>query len=331
MKTLVLNPGSESLKGALFENKKKIAEFRIKKSKYSFNDALKLIPKLSGDMKIGIRIVHGGKFFSKPTLIGKKEIKKLEELSTLAPLHNKPALKIIKEIKKLFSKVRIYGVFDTAFHSTLPEYASTYAIPRELSKKFHIKKYGFHGIACQNILRQIKKKEGKLLGKIIVCHLGGGASVTAIRNGKSVDTSMGFTPLEGLMMMTRAGDLDDGVVNFLAHKLKQKPDQILEILNKKSGVYGLTGEKNFAKVVQKAKKGDKWCKLAIEIFIYRIVKRVFAYYGVLQGLDALVFSGGIGAGSAYVRKKICKALSILDIHKTFVIRVDEEEEIFRQI
>jgi len=385
MYILSINPGSTSIKYSLFKGNSEVffGHFSARggsasggkktKNRYSFNSkkiqkkdfensidylvdllkAKKQIKSLRDISKIGIRIVHGGNFFKKTTLINQKNLKKLRKISPLAPLHNPSAIQIIGQIQKKYPKTKIYGIFDTAFHQTIPDIASIYPIPRALSENLHIKKYGFHGIACQWNLHQIKKSLKKIPENIIICHLGGGCSITAVKDGKSVDTSMGFTPLEGLIMITRTGDLDNGVVGYLAKTLNLKTSDVIDILNNKSGIFGITKLKDMKKVVDRAERNDKWCKLAVEMFVYRIVKYIYAYYGVLQGLDLLIFSGGIGEGSCLIRKKICEKLKMLGfkidpkknretVYKTekissqnskdlFVVHVEENKEILRQI
>lgn len=350
---LSINPGSTSVKYSLFEGDREVffGHFKKTKSSYSFNNQKiqkksfensidylikilqqkKLLKKFGDISKFGIRIVHGGNIFKRMTRISKENLKKLKKLSPLAPLHNPFALDIVNQIQKRQPKAKIYGVFDTAFHHSIPEVASAYALPRNLSEKLHIKKYGFHGIACEWNLHQAKKSLKKLPKNIIICHLGGGCSITAVKDGKSVDTSMGFTPLEGLIMVTRSGDLDNGVVGYLAKTLKLKTDEVIDLLNNKSGIFGLTKLKDMKKVVERAEKNDKWCKLAVEMFVYRIVKYIYAYYGALQGLDLLIFSGGIGEGSSLIRQKIVKQLRLLGKKPVLVVHVEENKEILRQI
>jgi acetate kinase len=332
MKILALNPGSETIKGAFFVDGKKLQQFESSNTENLLAEIKKDLglKSFSEIDRIGVRIVHGGNKFTKPTLIGAKELKELKKLTELAPLHNKPALRLIEAIKKVSPKVKIYGIFDTAFHRSIPDFAATYAIPYALTKKYDIKRFGFHGIACENILRQIKARTKKLPKRMVICHLGGGASITAVKNGKSVDTSMGFTPLEGLMMVTRSGDIDAGLVAYLARKLGGV-EKALEVLNHRSGIAGLTGKEDFAAVRKLARKGNRLCRLAVEIFVYRIVKYICSYYGVLGGLDALVFSGGIGFNSLEIRQKVLRKLKLLGKFKVYILQVDEAEEIARKI
>lgn len=352
---LSINPGSTSIKYSLFKNDREVFFGHFKKtgSRYLFNkkkiqrkdfessvDYLmtvlqkrKFINKISDISKFGIRVVHGGNVFKKTTHISKSNLRELKKISNLAPLHNPSAIKIVEQILKRQPKARICAVFDTAFHQSIPVYASTYALPRQLSDRLSIKKYGFHGIACESNLYQVKKKLGRLPKNIIICHLGGGCSITAVKDGQSIDTSMGFTPLEGLMMITRSGDLDNGVIAYLAQRLKKSATEVIDILNNKSGIFGITKIKDMKTVVERAEKGDKYCKLAVEMFVYRIVKYIYAYYGVLHGLDLLVFSGGIGEGSRVIRKKIHQQLKMIGLKSDslLVVHVDENREILRQM
>ena len=379
---LTINPGSTSAKYSLFiENREQRIEnniikghFKKQKDSYTFNDkpiqasdfdqsfnyfiqyliSENHIQSLEDIEKIGIRIVHGGHHFTKPSPINAETIPKIEALSNLAPLHNPPALSLISQIQNSKFKIPIFGVFDTAFHSTIPQFAKLYGIPLALSKKYHIQRYGFHGIACQSVLHQVTKTLGHTPHKMIICHLGGGASITAVKDGKSIDTSMGFTPLEGLMMITRSGDLDPGILQYLEKNTDLSGDEILNLLNKESGIKGITGSDDMKTIVEKAISGDPLCKLAVEMFVYRIVKYIFAYYGALQGVDIITFSGGIGVGSETLRKIICEELRILGVRieekknlkvtespqeltrkdaekKVFVVQVDEAEEIYRSI
>ena len=383
MKILIINGGSTSIKYTLFKVsplngmegekifsgvfQKKDTQFYFENTPiserdfcYSFNyffDFL-ITSEILNDIieikKYGLRIVHGGKFLNKTVRINKTVLEKIKKTTKLAPLHNPVSLKIIKQIYKLNAKAKIYAVFDTSFHQTIPNYAHLYGLPQKISKDYQIKKYGFHGIVCQAILYDIEYFFDELPTNIIICHLGGGCSVTAIKNGESMDTSMGFTPLSGVLMTTRSGDIDAGIITYLKNELQISTKKVLQLLNQKSGLYGLTGFGDMKKIIQKAQKGNKNCLLAIDIFIYKIVKYIFTYYGVLQGLDVLVFSGGIGFGSAFIRKKIIKNLEILgflveekknenicenitdisakkSLGKTLVIRDDENQEIIRQI
>ncbi|MFH0776565.1 MAG: hypothetical protein V1936_03065 [Patescibacteria group bacterium] len=328
MKILALNPGSATLKCAFFEDEKKLAEFSTPIRHHALAEILrKLKIKNANEIEIfGIRIVHGGEVFSEPQLLGKKEIRQLKKLVALAPLHNRPAVNLVEAIRAEIPTAKIFGVFDTNFHRTIPAAARTIPIEQKLARKFGIRKFGFHGIACESILRKL----GKIPPRILICHLGGGASITAVRNGKSVETSMAFTPAAGLPMLTRAGDIDPGVFEFLIERMKIASKKVLQILNERSGIFGICGEKNFAKVVANYSKNPD-CKLAVDVFVQRVVEKIFAFAGVLGGVDELIFSGGIGGGSKKLRRKVEAKLKLLRIKKITVVRADELEEIALQI
>lgn len=315
MKSLILNPGSTSLKYSLFIGKKCIEHAQIKPDQDVFAALAKkgLIKDNYEIDGFGVRVVHGGHLFQKPTQITAKILAQLEEISELAPLHNPPAVAIIKHIFKLNPKAKITAVFDTAFHASIPKYASLYAIPQKLSQKYHIQKYGFHGIVCQSVIKQLQKEKGKIPGNLIVCHLGGGCSITAIKNGKSIDTSMGFTPLEGLIMATRSGDIDAGILLYLSEKTGKNLQEIEAMLSKESGLLGIAGTSDMREILAQAENGSESAQLAIDAFVYRIQKYIFSYVGVLGGLDCLVFSGGIGEGSFLIRKRICENLKLFGI------------------
>ncbi|MDF2379050.1 MAG: acetate/propionate family kinase [Candidatus Gracilibacteria bacterium] len=265
---------------------------------------------------IGFRIVHGGNLFDEPTEVSKKILNQLKKLDHLAPLHNPFARKLIEETEKKFPKLKKILVFDTTFHNSLPKINSTYALPKKISEQFGLKKYGFHGIAYQSIVRQLKKQR-KLSKNIIACHLGGGCSVTALRNGKSIDTSMGFTPLEGLVMGTRAGDIDPGLLLYLQKVLKKSPDQLLEILNSESGLIGLTGTSDMRMIIGMKLLKHPAATLAFEIFCQKIAQKIATYIVTLKGVDRIVFSGGIGENSHEVRQ------AVIDHLKCFKISINK--------
>lgn len=313
---LVLNCGSQSVKWKIFdENLNLISQGRkgyYKKSlaEKVLRDELKKIKNshLSIDF-IGHRVVH--------------------PISELAPLHNPFELLGIKAAKKEFKKVKHLIVFDTDFFKDLPLVSQIYPLPEFLRKKYSIRRFGFHGISHQYLTQktsEILKKPLKSLN-LITLHLGGGCSIAAIKNGKPIDTSMGFTPLEGLVMMSRAGDLDPGILIFLAKKIGIK--NLEKILNKESGLKAIASITNFKKILMKK---DKKSKLAVEIFIYRIKKYLSAYFGILNGkVDAIVFSGEIGVGLPKTRNLILKDLRFLKKTKILVIPTDEEYQIAKEI
>jgi acetate kinase len=257
---------------------------------------------------VGHRVVHGGAEFTSAARIDDEILARIEALSDLAPLHNPAALSGIRAAQKILgNSVPMVAAFDTSFHRTIPDEAGFYAIPYELSAKYGIKRYGFHGLAHQYSLLSY----GELAGvspdgaSIVTLHLGNGCSATAIRRGQSLDTSMGFTPLEGLVMGTRSGDLDPALVNYLAHKEGVSADEIESWLNHRSGLLGLSGLSHDMRDLSAAYDRDSRARLAIDAFCYRARKYLGAYLTVLRGADAVVFSGGIGENSPLVREKIC--------------------------
>ncbi len=266
---------------------------------------------------VGHRVVHGGEDFFHSVLIDDEVIKTIKSYISLAPLHNPPNLAGIKAARSLFPDVPQVAVFDTAFHQTLPEKAFLYALPYQYYEKYRIRRYGFHGTSHRYIAERAAKFLKKLLKelKIITCHLGNGCSITAIDKGKSIDTSMGFTPLEGLVMGTRCGDIDAAAVLFLMEKENFSTTQMDNLVNKQSGLLGVSGVSNDLREVQKwAGKGNQRAKLALEIFAYRIKKYIGAYSAVLEGLDALIFSAGIGENEANIRDKVCQGLEFLGVY-----------------
>jgi len=265
---------------------------------------------------VGHRVVHGGEKFTGSVPITDEVIKSIKENFDLAPLHNPANLAGIMAAKKLLSDVAEVACFDTAFHQTIPKTAFLYALPYELYEKHRVRRYGFHGTSHRYIARRI----GELLGKdkyavnAITCHLGNGCSITAVREGCSVDTSMGLTPLEGLVMGTRSGDVDPAIIFYLADKLEMNTQEINSLLNKKSGLLGISGVSNDMRhLLEDAEKGDKRAELALDIFSYRVRKYIGAYKAVLGKVDALAFTGGIGENAVRVREKICSNLEELGI------------------
>ncbi|MBT4936822.1 acetate/propionate family kinase [Candidatus Peregrinibacteria bacterium] len=261
-----------------------------------------------------VRVVHGGSGFTQPTYINNSNVSQLEKIQDLAPLHNPFSYTIIKKILSLHSKAQVLAVFDTSFHISIPQHISGYALPSQWTEKFSLKKFGFHGIVLASVLRKLQENYKQIPQKIIVCHLGGGCSVTAISHGKSLDTSMGFSALDGLMMVSRSGSVDPGMIQYLMKKTKKSYDEVLSTLLHASGLLAVAGADTIENIVQRALKGDSACNYALDMFCYQVMKFIYAYYGSLQGLDCLVFSGGIGEGSTEIRKRICAFLE--PIHLT---------------
>lgn len=344
MKILVINSGSSSIKYKLFEmpeeriiSKGLIEHIGEKGSCVQDHyTGLKIIlKKINSVCAIGHRVVHGQELFKRPVFIDKSVIKKISQCCSIAPLHNPANLAGILACKKLLPAVKQAAIFDTAFHQTLPDYAYIYGLPYEYYQKLGVRKYGFHGTSheyvAQEAARRMKKPLAKL--KIITCHLGNGCSITAVENGRSIDTSMGMTPLEGLIMGTRCGDIDPALVTYLMQKKRFNIAAIDAILNKKSGLQGISGISNDMRILEKkVKAGNKRAKLAVDIFIYRIRKYIGAYTAVMAGCDALVFTAGIGENQARIRKKICAGIfsCLKKKPKILVIPTDEELMIARQ-
>lgn len=270
---------------------------------------------------VGHRVVHGGEAFTKSTLIDDEVIKAVESVSDLAPLHNPANLIGIRACQKLMPGVPMAAVFDTAFHQTMPKEAYMYAIPYKYYEQYKVRKYGFHGTSHSYVSKraaEILEKPYDSL-KTIVCHLGNGASVCAVKNGRSVDTSMGLSPLEGLVMGTRSGDVDPSVLEFIAQKENLDISQVMEVLNKESGVYGVSGvSSDFRDVEAAADAGDARADLAQEMFCYRVAKYIGSYTAAMNGVDAICFTAGLGENSGMIREKICNYLGYLGV------KLDEE-------
>jgi acetate kinase len=264
---------------------------------------------------VGHRVVHGGEQFSAPTLIDDGVVAAVEKLVPLAPLHNPANLEGIAVARNLFPDLPQVMVFDTAFHHTIPEVAHTYAVPRAWREEHHIRRYGFHGTSHAYVSREAARVLGRRVEdvNVIVLHLGNGASATAVRGGVSVDTSMGLTPLEGLVMGTRSGDLDPAVHMHLHRSLGWSLDDIDRALNRESGLRGLAGENDFREVMKMRAAGDEAAELAFDVYCYRIRKYVGAYYAVLGTVDAVVFTAGVGEHSPEVRAAAMEGLCALGI------------------
>ncbi|MFW6271277.1 MAG: acetate/propionate family kinase [Bacillota bacterium] len=353
MEILVLNSGSSSIKFKLFnmEDEKVLAngtvdriginnsyldyeniegvDTKIKADIPDHATGIELVRDSLLDKKIGVlddlneinavghRVVHGGEKFADSTLITDEVINQIEEVSELAPLHNPHNLTGIRVCEQLMPDKPQVAVFDTAFHQTMPEKAYLYALPYEYYKKHGIRRYGFHGTSHKYVANKAAKLMDKPIKKlkIITCHLGNGASVAAIKNGKSIETSMGFTPLEGLVMGTRCGDLDPAIIPFLMDKENLTLAEIDDILNKKSGLLGVSGISSDSRDVRKAaKKGNKRAQIAVGLFNYQVQKYIGAYTTIMSGVDAIVFTAGIGEHADDIRKGILDDLEFMNIH-----------------
>lgn len=352
MKILALNSGSSSIKYRLFDSSKNyqllkqgLAE-RIGQKTSSICQIIENQPAHEKEVvlpdyitamhalfpnedleeidAVGHRVVHGGEQFKGPTLINKEVIREIKKLSQFAPLHCQPNVIGIEVLQELLPNIPHVAVFDTALHTTMNFKAFLYGLPIEYYEKYKIRKYGFHGINHSYVAHEaahLLKKELKEL-KIITCHLGNGCSITAFEKGKSIDNSMGLTPLEGLVMGTRCGDLDPSVIIYLIEELGLSSEQITDLLNRKSGLLGLCGKSDMRDIIAMANSGDKLSKMAIEIFVYRIQKYIGAYIAALNGIDAIIFTGGIGENSPYIRALIAKNFSHLNV----IVETEENEK-----
>jgi acetate kinase len=354
MKILVLNAGSSSLKWKLFEMEsssviasgliEEIAEYRsvfhlhyqgrnqeseqvIPDHKEAFSLLFQTFEKegiidIDHDLDaIGHRVVHGGEKFFEPTLVDEKILGQLKKLNRLAPLHNPANVLGIELTFGHTPRIPNIAVFDTAFHHDMPEHAFLYALPISLYKEFHIRRYGFHGTSHHYVAQEAASALNVPLEtlNLITLHLGNGASACAIKNGKSVDTSMGFTPLEGLIMGSRCGDLDPAIVLYLIENLHLTAQETDTLLNTESGLKGICNENDLRTIVQRTKNGDKQAGLALEMFVYRIKKYIGSYIAVLGRVDAIVFTGGIGEHAALIRSMI-----LSDLAEPFGIVLDKD-------
>ena len=265
---------------------------------------------------VGHRVVHAGEKYASSVLITPDVMDALEECSDLAPLHNPPNIMGIRACQELMPDTPMVAVFDTAFHQTMPAEAYIYAIPYEYYEKYKIRKYGFHGTSHKYVAERaaelLKKDVGQL--KIVTCHLGNGASCAAVRNGICIDTSMGFTPLDGLVMGTRSGAVDPAIITFIKEKEELSADQVVSILNKKSGMLGVSGvSSDFRDVEQQAEKGNERCSLAIKIFAHRVKSYIGSYMAQMDGADVIVFTAGVGENDIMMRELICSDMEVMGI------------------
>ncbi|MBL7186263.1 MAG: acetate kinase [Phycisphaerae bacterium] len=270
---------------------------------------------------VGHRVVHGGEEFTGSVVVDEAVITSIEKFADLAPLHNPPNLAGIRAVQRRVPDVPQVACFDTAFHSTIPEVAYMYALPYELYEKYHIRRYGFHGVSH----RYVARRAAALMGRekydinVITCHLGNGCSITAVKKGRSVDTSMGFTPLEGVPMGTRSGDLDPAILFYLGDK-GYDVNKLKTLCNKQSGLFGISGASNDVRnLVELAEEGHERARLAIDVFCYRIKKYIGAYAAVLGVVDAVVFTGGIGENAVYLRSQICSDMTQIGIELDLAI------------
>ncbi len=352
MKILVINSGSSSIKYQLFEmpaakvictglveriglekailtykylRGSELFEYKMEGNIANHTEGLKAVADLLVDDEKGViqqpseidvvghRVVHGGDNFVSTTLIDQEVKEKIRELFSLSPLHNPPNLLGIEVAEKIFAGAKQVAVFDTAFHQTMPAVAYRFPLPNELYTSGKVRAYGFHGTSHKYVSEQVTKHYGNPHLKMISIHLGNGCSMTAIANGKSVDHSMGLGPMNGLVMGTRAGDIDQTVIFYLVNQLGYTLDQVHDILNKKSGLMGLAGVSDMRDLKALIEKGDANAILAHQVYVYKVRKFIGSYIAVLNGVDVILFTGGIGENDSYTRDKICENLEGLNI------------------
>lgn len=386
-KVLAINAGSSSLKFQLFEMPEETvlakgllerigfdgSEFTLeynetkevfKQDMHDHGEAVELLLKellasrviksLDEIIAVGHRVVHGGEHFSKSVKITDEVIDIIEEVSELAPLHNPPNLTGIRAFSEALPNVPMVAVFDTAFHQTMPEKSYIYSLPYEYYEKYGIRKYGFHGTSHKYVAEKAAELIGRPLEdlRLITCHLGNGASITAVEKGKSIDTSMGFTPLAGVTMGTRSGDIDPAIIPYIKEKTGMDASEVVNVLNKKSGLLALSGISNDLRDIEAAaEKGDERAILALEIFAARIHQYIGSYAARMSGVDAIIFTAGVGENSDIVREKILTGLEFMGVYwdpklnagcrkqaelsyshspvKVFIIPTDEEVMIAR--
>lgn len=362
MITLVINCGSSSLKYQLIDMETEesmiqglverigiegsiLTQKSKEKDKYVINteikdhkDAIKLVLEALVDEKhgviksmdqisaIGHRVVHGGEKYSKSVLITDEVLESIRECIVLAPLHNPPNIIGIEACKELMPHIPMVAVFDTAFHQTMPKHAYICPLPYELYEKYGVRKYGFHGTSHKYVSNKVAEVMGKDIKdlKIITCHLGNGCSLAAVKGGKSIDTSMGFTPLAGVMMGTRSGSIDPSVISFLVEEQGYTIKAVNDLLNKQSGVLGISGvSSDFRDVVDAANKGNERAQLALDIFHYKVRAQIASYAGIMGGVDVIVFTAGIGENSSLTRKESLRGLEFLGFE------IDDEKNSIR--
>lgn len=324
MSLLIINAGSSSIKYTLFEFKtlrvidhgliEEIADhhagFEVMRSQLQIHNI-----DITQIEAIGHRVVHGGERFHEPALIDDELLDAIRALSPLAPLHNPANIEGIVAARKIAPLAFHIAVFDTAFHQSIPEHAYLYPIPTRVYESYHVRRYGFHGISHRYVASQAAQAlhiPPESLN-LITFHIGNGVSACAIRKGKSIDTSMGMTPLEGLMMGSRSGSIDPGIVTYLMRQASMNPDQIDAMLNKQSGLTGIAGTNDMRVIIDAADSGDSHAQLALEMFAYRLRKQLGAYMAIMSPVDAVVFTGGIGEHSARIRSMICTGLEHMGI------------------
>ena len=357
MRILVVNAGSSSLKLSLVDNGTTAAEEDLPLSRGQFEPSAvaSVLGRLGGDTAdaVGHRVVHGGRQFVAAVLLDDAVRKKLDDLVDLAPLHQPKSLAGIDAVSQVLPGIPAVACFDTAFHAGMPAAAATYALPPEWRKRWDLRRYGFHGLSHAYATRRVSELLGHVPARLVVCHLGSGASLAAVRDGRSVDTTMGFTPLEGLVMGTRSGSVDPGLVLWLADHAGTPPAELAATLDNRSGLLGLAGTADMREVQARAAGGDSAAGLALDVYLHRLRGLIASMAAALEGLDTLVFTGGVGEHAAGIRARAANGLGFLGVGldegrnaradgdtditaagaavRAFVVAAREDMEIARQV
>ena len=358
MRILVVNAGSSSLKLSLLDDDDQLAgakELTAHGGQFDADEVARELDQLDAGTAdaVGHRVVHGGSEFTGPVRLDAAVRAKLDQLTDLAPLHQPKSLAGIDAVSQALPKLPAVACFDTAFHATIPPAASTYALPEDWRQRWQIKRYGFHGLSHAYATRRVSELTGRTPPRLVVCHLGSGASLAAVRDGRSVDTTMGFTPLEGLVMGTRSGTVDPGLVLWLTEHAQIAPADLSARLEHDSGLKGLAGTGDMRQVLQDADAGDERARLALEVYLHRLRGLAGSMAAALNGLDTLVFTGGVGEHAPDIRRGAAAGLSFLGVSvdaarnasaagdtditdpgagvRTFVIAAREDLEIARQV
>jgi acetate kinase len=318
MRVLVVNAGSSSLKLSLLDGDGTVAgqqDLPVSRGQFELSAVAAVLGRLGGDTAeaVGHRIVHGGRQFTQPVRLDAGVRKKLEDLVDLAPLHQPKSLAGVDAVSTVLPGVPAVACFDTAFHAGMPAGAATYAIPPEWRKRWELRKYGFHGLSHAYATRRAGELLGYVPARLVVCHLGSGASLAAVRDGRSVDTTMGFTPLDGLVMGTRSGAIDPGLVLWLAEHVGTPPAELAATLDNRSGLLGLAGTADMREVLARAAQQDGAADLALQVYLHRLRALIGSMAAALGGLDTLVFTGGVGENAPEIRARAAAGLGFLGV------------------
>ncbi|HYZ52591.1 MAG TPA: acetate/propionate family kinase [Streptosporangiaceae bacterium] len=358
MRVLVVNAGSSSLKLSILAGDDSVtghAVLPVSRGEFEPGAVADMLGRLGGDTAdaVGHRVVHGGRQFTGPVRLDAAVRKKLDDLASLAPLHQPKSLAGIDAVSAVLPDIPAVACFDTAFHAGMPAAAASYALPPQWRKRWELRRYGFHGLSHAYATRRAGELLGRLPGRLVVCHLGAGASLAAVADGRSADTTMGFTPLEGLVMATRSGTVDPGLVLWLAEHAHTPPAELAATLEHRSGLLGLAGTADMRTVLARAGQGEDASRLALEVYLHRLRAGIASMAAAMNGLEALVFTGGVGENSAEVRALAAAGLGFLGVAvdqarnesadgdadvtapgsavRVFVIAAREDLEIARQV